>query len=82
MWEPQPEILDALFRKCRPEIESLFRRHWVSEDEADMLLDEALAGLLSRWDRIDDPAAWLVSALGRAIRSRLLLPVFGDVASA
>lgn len=79
---PQPEILEALFGRCRPEIESLFRRHWVSADEADALLDEALESLLARWDQLDDPAAWLLAALDKAIRCRLLIPAFGDDAPA
>lgn len=79
---PQPEVLEALLARCRPEIERLFQRHWVSAEEAEMLLDEVLASLLMRWDRTGDPAPWLLAALDKAIRSRLLVPVFGDDAPA
>jgi hypothetical protein len=75
---PSPEAVAELFAQARPELEALFRRHWVSEDEAEMLLDEALTLLLLRWDRIADPRQWLRGTLDKAIRSRLLIPQFAN----
>ncbi|HKH43111.1 MAG TPA: hypothetical protein VKM72_00420 [Thermoanaerobaculia bacterium] len=74
---PEPGKVKELLTQCRPEIEALFRRHWVSEEEAEDLLDSVLLTLLVRWDRIIDPAAWLLRSLEKSIRTRLLLPIFG-----
>ncbi|HYU35469.1 MAG TPA: hypothetical protein VEW48_25225 [Thermoanaerobaculia bacterium] len=75
---PEPEVLERIVQGCRPELEVLFRRHWVSEEEAGELLDEVLVNLLLRWDRLEDPAAWLLRSLERAIPCRLLVPLFAE----
>jgi DNA-directed RNA polymerase specialized sigma24 family protein len=77
-WAPEPEMLTAAFAKARPEIEALFRRHWVTPEEAEELLDEILTLLLVRWDRIIDPTTWLVRTVDQAIRTRLLIPLFRE----
>jgi hypothetical protein len=75
-WEtPTAEALVALFSRSRPELESLFRRRWVSEEEAEAILDEALTSLLLHWNRIDDPAPRLPAIADRIIRLRLESPL-------
>ena len=73
---PEPEKVKELLAKCRPEIVALFQRHWVSAEEADEMLDVVFTTLLVRWDRITDPQAWVRAAVDKAIRTRLLLPIF------
>lgn len=71
-WEtPTAEALAALLARSRPELESLFRRRWVSEEEADEILDEALSHLLLHWNRVEDPAPRLLALADRIIRIRL-----------
>ena len=74
----QAEAVAQLVARCRPDLETLFRRHWVSDEEAGELLDDALSCLVVRWSRLDDPAPWLLRTLERAIACRLLLPLFGE----
>jgi hypothetical protein len=75
---PDPEIVRALIAKTQPEITALFQRHWVSPEEADQLFDEILPILLARWDRLENPATWLVRTVDKAIRARLLIPLFQE----
>jgi DNA-directed RNA polymerase specialized sigma24 family protein len=71
-----PEIIAEVLARTRPDLEKLLQRHWVSEKEADDLLDEALLSLLMRWDRIIEPSLWLLRTVDRAIQRRLLIPLF------
>jgi DNA-directed RNA polymerase specialized sigma24 family protein len=77
---PRVEVVNELFARSRPRLEDLFRRHWISEDEAEEILDEALVSLLVRWDRIGDPEPRLLGVVERAILHRLALtfPVVKD----
>ena len=73
---PTSDMLEEVLARARPDLEKLFQRDWVSEDEAEELLDEAVLSLVMRWDRLDDPRLWLVGAVDRAIQRRLLIPLF------
>ena len=68
---PTAEALAETLARSRPELESLFRRRWVSAEEAEEVLDEMLTGLLLHWNRIDDPAPRLPAIADRIIRMRL-----------
>lgn len=70
---PRAEALSDLFARARPGLESLFQRHWISEEEAEEILDEALTVLLVSWDRIADPEPRLLRVVERAILRRLVL---------
>ncbi len=71
-----PEMIAEILARCRPDLEKLFQRHWVSGEEADDLLDEALLSLLMRWGRLSDPSLWLLRTVDTAIQRRLLIPLF------
>jgi hypothetical protein len=68
---PTAETIVEIFARSRPALESLFRRRWVSEEEAEEILDEALNHLLLQWNRVEDPAPRLLSLADRIIRIRL-----------
>lgn len=70
---PRAEVLNDLFARARPGLESLFQRHWISEEEAEEILDEALVSLLVHWDRIGDPEPRLLRVVEKAILRRLVL---------
>ena len=75
-WEmPTAEALAELLARSRPELEALFRRRWVSAEEAEEILDEALTSLLLHWNRTDDPAPRLPAIADRIIRIRLEAPL-------
>lgn len=57
--------------QSRPELEDLFRRRWVSAEEAEAVLDEAMPHLLLHGGRIGDPALRLPAIADRIIRMRL-----------
>jgi len=71
---PTAEALAELVARSRPELEALFRRRWVSAEEAEAVLEEAVASLLLHWDRVDDPAPRLPVLADRIIRIRLESP--------
>jgi hypothetical protein len=71
-----PEMIGEVLARCRPDLEKLFQHHWVTEEEAKDLLDEALISLVMQWGRLGDPALWLVGSVDRAIQRRLLIPLF------
>ena len=73
---PQVAVVEELIARCRPDLEKLFQRQWVSADEAEELLGEALTSLLMRWGRLGDPALWLLGVVDRSIQRRLLIPLF------
>ncbi len=75
---PQAEAVEQLVARSRPDLETLFRRHWVSDGEAGELFDDVLSCLVVRWSRLDDPAPWLLRTMERAIACSLLLPLFGE----
>jgi len=76
-WEPPTaEALAEVLARSRPALEDLFRRRWVSEEEAESILDEALTSLLLYWNGIDDPAPRLPAIADRIIRIRLESPLF------
>lgn len=78
-WEtPTAEALAELFARARPELESLFRRRWVSAEEAEAVLDEVLTSLFLHWNRIGDPAPRLPAIADRIIRMRLEAPLLLD----
>lgn len=71
---PTPETIAEIFARSRPSLESLFRRRWVSEEEAEEVLDEALTRLLLQWNRVEDPAPRLLAVADRLIRTRYESP--------
>ena len=73
---PPAAVVEQLVARVRPELEKLFQRDWVSEEEAEELLDEALLSLVMQWGRLGDPSLWLVGVVDRAIQRRLLIPLF------
>jgi hypothetical protein len=60
---PDPEGVEALLAKVRPEAEVLFRRHGLSSGQAEECLEAALRMLVYKWSRIADPGRWLLQAL-------------------
>ncbi|MES1211537.1 MAG: hypothetical protein ABUL63_04290 [Acidobacteriota bacterium] len=74
--ELQAAEITQLLAQSRPELEDLFRRRWVSVEEAEAILDEALSHLFFHGDRIDDPASRLPAVADRIIRVRLESPLF------
>jgi hypothetical protein len=73
---PAPGIIEEVLARSRPDLERLFQRHWVTAEEAEDLLGEAMTSLLLRWGRLGDPALWLVRTVDAAIQRRLLIPLF------
>lgn len=71
---PTAEALAEILARSRPELEELFRRRWVTADEAEAILDEAVTRLLLHWNRTDDPAPRLPVIAERIIRLRLESP--------
>ena len=74
--QSQTTLVAEILARSRPELESLFRRRWVTAEEAEAILDEALTHLLLHWDRTDDPAPCLPAIAERIIRLRLESPLF------
>jgi hypothetical protein len=79
--QSQAAVVEQLLARSRPEFEGLFRRRWVSGEEAEAILDEALTSLLLHWDRTDDAAPRLPAIADRIIRLRLESPLLlaGDL---
>jgi len=69
--EPQTAEVEQLLAQSRPELVDLFRRRWVSAEEAEAVLDEAVTHLLLRGERIDDSVSRLPAIADRIIRFRL-----------
>ncbi|HEY0513239.1 MAG TPA: sigma factor [Thermoanaerobaculia bacterium] len=61
----------ALIATLAIEIDSLFSRFHLSEEEAEDLLRETLLLAIYRWDTIDSREIWLLSTLRRACLRRL-----------
>ena len=79
VWEPPTaEALADLFARSRPALEDLFRRRWISAEEAEAILDEVVTELLLHWHRIDDAAPRLPPIADRIIRVRLESPLLPE----
>ncbi len=68
---PTRQELELLLRHLGPEIARIFRRHGISEDEAQLFVGEALAELTRKWGRVKNRERWFLRSLAeRAGASR------------
>ncbi len=67
----EPESIAAVAATLALEIDALFSRFRLSEEEAGELLREILLLAIYRWDTIDSRETWLLSTLRRACLRRL-----------
>ncbi|MEM7480326.1 MAG: RNA polymerase sigma factor [Acidobacteriota bacterium] len=62
----RPEVrepLNQLLRKIRPGLERVLRHYDVPPEDAEDILQDAQLTLLYKWDKIQNPEAWLVGTL-------------------
>jgi RNA polymerase sigma-70 factor (ECF subfamily) len=55
--------LDQLLQQCRPQLTRVLSRFRVPPQDAEDLLQETFVILISRWDSVRCPEAWLVGTL-------------------
>lgn len=65
--EEDPIDLGWLWQQSRPRIRALFKRGGVPPEDAEDILQDILARLLSREYEVRDPVAWLVASAGFAV---------------
>jgi DNA-directed RNA polymerase specialized sigma24 family protein len=65
------ETITALVAALAVEIEALFSRFRLSEEEIEDLLREILLLAIYRWDQIESREIWLLATLRRACLQRL-----------
>jgi DNA-directed RNA polymerase specialized sigma24 family protein len=65
------DSLTALIAALAMEIDSLFTRYQLSDDEGEDLLREILLLAIYRWDTLDSREIWFLSTLRRACLRRL-----------
>jgi len=65
---PSRRELDQVREQVRPDLEDLFRRHGISQVDAERLLREALMRLAYQWDRIRNRSWWLLDSIESAAR--------------
>ena len=65
---PSRRELDQVTEQVRTDLEDLFRRHGISQVDAERLLREALMRLAYQWDRIRNRSWWLLDSIETAAR--------------
>jgi hypothetical protein len=71
--KPEPlEAVTAVVSGLAVEIDAIFSRYHLSEQEAAELLREILLLAIYRWDQIASHEVWLLATLRRACLRRLL----------
>lgn len=66
-----PEAITALVAALAVEIDAMFSRFRLSEEETEDLLREILLLAVYRWEQIESREIWLLSTLRRACLRRL-----------
>lgn len=62
---PSTAALNDLVDQSRTEIDDLITRHKISDEQADLVIDQTLEVMWYRWDKISQPRYWLVKTLER-----------------
>jgi hypothetical protein len=65
---PSRRELDRVTEEVRPDLDDLFRRHEISQVDAERLLREALMRLAYQWNRIRNRSWWLLDSIETAVR--------------
>ncbi len=65
---PSRRELEQVTEQVRQDLEELFRRHGISQGDAERLLREALVRLAYQWGRIRNRSWWLLDSLENAAR--------------